>query len=207
MAATTLRGLASFYDGGKNFAVSARLFTDIIEAIACLQLIVYEVLQIAGQEERQFRAFSKWLRHQIDLAAAEPGSTGTQEMAEREAANMDFLRNLAYIEGPLVNSRLQSIVPDLEEADHTADQLTDISPAAVVDHIKAMREAQNVTEKLNFVGWMKQLSRRIATALDGMKVWQRSMWSDPIGVAIEKGSVSDATDAKMTCQVSSLELL
>lgn len=186
--------------------MAQEVFTHILDAVACLQLIVHEALQIAGQEERQFRAFSKWLRHQIDLAAAEPGSIGAQEMAEREAVNMDFSRILSYIEGPLVQSRLESMVPAYEKEERvqeTMNVLATSSQADVADAIKTARSSKDGTnEKLNLLGWLNQVLMRSQAALTKVADWQRSTWSEPIHVPVEDNRMSSVMDLEMTCKVS-----
>ncbi|TKA68104.1 hypothetical protein B0A49_08709, partial [Cryomyces minteri] len=63
------------------------------------------ILVYAGDEGRQFSAFSKWLRFQIDMQVTEPGSIAAEETAEQEAG-IDYIQVLAYVEGALNHSKL-----------------------------------------------------------------------------------------------------
>jgi anaphase-promoting complex subunit 4 len=110
VVATNLRGLARYYLNTRHFNVPPDAFTSILSTLSSLQLLVHETVQILGTEQRQFRAFSKWLRHQIDLAAADPDSLSAKDMAERETPHLDLPNTLAYLEGGLTKSRLKAIV-------------------------------------------------------------------------------------------------
>ncbi|KAH0286301.1 hypothetical protein KCU62_g6841, partial [Aureobasidium sp. EXF-3399] len=110
VVATNLRGLARYYSNTTHFNVSPDVFTSILSTLSSLQLLVHETVQVLGTEQRQFRAFSRWLRHQIDLAAADPESLSAKDMAERETPQLDLPNTLAYLEGGLTKSRLKAIV-------------------------------------------------------------------------------------------------
>ncbi|CAD0097058.1 unnamed protein product [Aureobasidium mustum] len=99
VVATSLRGLARYYSDTPHFDVPPEVFTSILSTLSSLQLLVHEAVQILGTEQRQFRAFSRWLRHQIDLAAADPDSLSAKDMAERETPQLDLPNTLAYLEG------------------------------------------------------------------------------------------------------------
>lgn len=110
VVATNLRGLARYYSNTPHFNVPPEIFTSILSNLSSLQILVHETVQILGTEQRQFRAFSRWLRHQIDLAAADPESLSAKDMAERETPQLDLPNTLAYLEGGLTKSRLKAIV-------------------------------------------------------------------------------------------------
>ncbi|KAG9627665.1 hypothetical protein KCV04_g11363, partial [Aureobasidium melanogenum] len=117
VVATNLRGLARYYSDTPHFDVPPEAFTSILSTLSSLQLLVHEAVQILGTEQRQFRAFSRWLRHQIDLAAADPESLSAKDMAERETPQLDLPNTLAYLEGGLTKSRLKPIVFSTPEVD------------------------------------------------------------------------------------------
>ncbi|KEQ61986.1 uncharacterized protein M437DRAFT_50508, partial [Aureobasidium melanogenum CBS 110374] len=117
VVATNLRGLARYYSDTPHFDVPPEAFTSILSTLSSLQLLVHEAVQILGAEQHQFRAFSRWLRHQIDLAAADPESLSAKDMAERETPQLDLPNTLAYLEGGLTKSRLKPIVFSTAEID------------------------------------------------------------------------------------------
>ncbi|KAK4983275.1 hypothetical protein LTR50_007326 [Elasticomyces elasticus] len=103
-----LRGLALFHDANESFSVEASVFDDILEVIDGIRFLAYQVLIVAGEEHRQFRAFSRWLRLQIDLVSANT-NLATEENMERDAA-IDYEKVTTYIKGPLMQSRLQPLL-------------------------------------------------------------------------------------------------
>lgn len=171
IVATDLRGLAKFYEGSRRFNVSADLFTRIIEAVATLRLLVEEAVRIVGEEHRQYRAFSRWLRHAIDIAAAEPGSTSAEEMAEREVMGLDYDRLLAYIEGALTKSKLEAMVSDFAGKE----------PAGREGVVEAIGKARNGAlkdeekGKLSLLVAMRGLKKACKEAEDEITKWQSSI--------------------------------
>ena len=195
LAASTLRGLARYYEGTTKFDVEAKFFTKVIDTVGCLQLLVHEALQILGDEERQFRAFSRWLRAQVDLSATEPGSQSAQELAEREAMTADIPRVLSYLEGPLVQSRLQPFVKDGNSTDGPANTQTDIE--AVATAIKSARSgstSDNVA--LSIPACMKHLQELVGAAFAQIKQWQKSTWSRPTEKSLNVSFASAILDTR-----------
>ncbi|GAB7361866.1 hypothetical protein MBLNU230_g1906t1 [Neophaeotheca triangularis] len=106
IAISTLRGQAKFHDGSSAFAVEHPIFSDILEGVDALRLVAKRLQLLVIMEQRQFRAFSKWLRVQIDIGTAGPGSKSAVETEEREVANIDFPLVLAYLKGAMLQSKL-----------------------------------------------------------------------------------------------------
>lgn len=199
VVATNLRGLARYYEGTKKFDVSPAAFTKIIDALCNLQLLVHEAIQILGEEQRQFRAFSKWLRHEIDLAAADPESISAKDMAEREAPNLDYPRILAYLEGGMTKSKLKPIVhAQLEEGEAL--------PVDKKDLVRAIHEARQGTAERRDLLSLQTLSSSLNTACKAAHAqilrWQNSARSTIEEVELEPGPISSAFDMKMVCVVS-----
>jgi len=201
LAASQLRGLARYYEGSKSFDVPAECFTKVIVTVDCVQLIVQEAVQILGQEERQFRAFSKWLRHQIDLAAAEPGSQSALELAEREASNLEVGKVLSYLEGPLFNSRVALLIspePASKATGHGFDyiaQLIQLDVAEALNYIRSTPAPPSDTLKLS--AWIARLETDIRAACLQIRSWQHSTWTSPLGIKLPKVSVKEVCDMRM----------
>lgn len=174
MVATNLRGLAQYYTDSTNFSVSPSVFTTILSTLSNLQLLVHEAVQILGVEQRQFRAFSKWLRHQIDLAAADPTSVSARDLAERENPHLDLGNVLAYLEGALTKSRLKPIIRD---APAPATETEGVDPPSMQDLVKelhAVRKGQDATALSSLQQWSLYLSAACKDAHTHISAWQHA---------------------------------
>lgn len=63
----------------------------------------------SGRELAQFVAFSKWLRYEIDLQAADPLSATAEELMEK-ADTINHAQTLNYIQGALTRSALLDFI-------------------------------------------------------------------------------------------------
>ncbi|KAI4723361.1 hypothetical protein E4T48_00515 [Aureobasidium sp. EXF-10727] len=173
VVATNLRGLARYYSDTPHFNVPPEAFTSILSTLSSLQLLVHEAVQILGTEQRQFRAFSRWLRHQIDLAAADPDSLSAKDMAERETPQLDLPNTLAYLEGGLTKSRLKSIVFATPEIENSYQPIT----KDLVACIHSSRSSPQVTETqplLSLHFWSAHLSAVCKSAHQHISLWHQS---------------------------------
>ena len=201
IVATSLRGYAQYHEGSKKFQVESIYFTDLIATLGCIQVLVHEAVRILGQEEQGFRAFSRWLRHQIDLAAAEPGSTSALEMAEREAMSIDFAKVIAFIEGPLVRSRLEPIMSmDAKVADPSGPTTTKLVETQLINALRTVKTDEQLSpanQTLNLYGWVNQFSHQGKLARDRIQKWQDSTWFPPRNIGLETLPASDVLELRM----------
>ncbi|KAH7066633.1 anaphase-promoting complex, cyclosome, subunit 4-domain-containing protein [Paraphoma chrysanthemicola] len=100
-----LRGLAHFHDRDWIFTGPVQDFTALLEVLKNMRLLAHTALSCAGEEKRQFLAFSKWLRFMIDFEATEPDSQSRAEMEARDAG-VDVTLVLEYIQFGLSKSDL-----------------------------------------------------------------------------------------------------
>lgn len=107
----SLQGLIEFHQYDSGFTIPNSDFELAMDVIRCLRLLAHVALTYAGEEQRQFEQFSKWLRHEIDVQATDPNSASAQETRERDVG-LDYGLLLAYIEGPLENSKLTAFIPN-----------------------------------------------------------------------------------------------
>ncbi|KEQ94790.1 hypothetical protein AUEXF2481DRAFT_89451 [Aureobasidium subglaciale EXF-2481] len=173
VVATNLRGLARYYSDTPHFNVPPEAFTSILSTLSSLQLLVHEAVQILGTEQRQFRAFSKWLRHQIDLAAADPDSLSAKDMAERETPQLDLSNTLAYLEGGLTKSRLKPIVLLTPEMDASQN----LTATNLINCIHASRTGDidsEIEKLLSLHAWSFRLSAMCKFAHQHITLWQQS---------------------------------
>jgi hypothetical protein len=88
-AVTTLRGYARYLEGTGRFIAVPSLFTAILEQVDFLRDEYHKMLAATMAEQKQFRAFSKWIRVMID---------GTEE---KDGPNIEYSLALQWIEGGL----------------------------------------------------------------------------------------------------------
>lgn len=108
-----LRGLSKFQASNVALGLSTQELDSILDTVFCLQLVAHRTVIAAGSELRQFQAFSGWLRQEIDTQATDPGSSETIE----KDINVDHANTLAYIEGPMMQSKLIGLFNLRDEGD------------------------------------------------------------------------------------------
>ncbi|KAF2222473.1 anaphase-promoting complex, cyclosome, subunit 4-domain-containing protein [Elsinoe ampelina] len=201
LTASTLRGLATYYEGSTKFDVPPSFFTKIIEAAGCLHMIVHEALQIAGREERQFRAFSSWLRHQIDIAAAEPGSTAAVELAERDAMSTDVAKILSYLEEAFAGSKLQALIGRrLQPADlNTRLSNVDLASSTTSAAIHKARDTRDSIDDAQYIPLhLANLQKQVEACSAQMRRWQSTTWLPPEEIDVEIVTPLSAFDISMS---------
>lgn len=92
-----------------------------MDTVNCLQLFAHQVLISASTELRQFSAFSLWLRQEIEIQSLDPTSVLSQDGIERDA-NIDHANTLDYIQGAMLNSRLNTYF-DIQNQSKTPSRL------------------------------------------------------------------------------------
>ncbi|KAI4764347.1 hypothetical protein E4T52_03481 [Aureobasidium sp. EXF-3400] len=173
VVATNLRGLARYYSDTPHFDVPPEAFTSILSTLSSLQLLVHEAVQILGIEQRQFRAFSRWLRHQIDLAAADPESLSAKDMAERETPQLDLPNTLAYLEGGLTKSRLKPIVFSTSEVDASQQPTTKDLITSIHTSRTNLQDFETQT-LLSLHLWSEHLNAVCKSAHQHISLWHQS---------------------------------
>ena len=109
--ASRLRGLSRFSVSNEHLGLSTRELDRIIDTVCCLQFIAHQMLHVCNSELQQFRAYSAWLRQEIDLQASD-----SQDQDPHEAnVKLDHTNALSYIEGPMMESGLTRFI-DLKGA-------------------------------------------------------------------------------------------
>ncbi|GAD98867.1 anaphase-promoting complex component Cut20/Apc4, putative [Paecilomyces variotii No. 5] len=104
-----LTGLSKFHKLSGVLGLETKDLNAIVETVDCLYLLSHKVLIYANDELEQFLAFSKWLRHEIDIQSAEPMSQTLEELLEKSDM-IDHQRTLKYIQGAMTKSALQDFI-------------------------------------------------------------------------------------------------
>ena len=113
-----LRGLSKFHVSNHFLGLSTRHLEGMIDTISCMQFVAHQILNICSVELTQFRAFSVWLRQEIDVQASE---NQTQENVDF-TAKVDHERTLQYVRGPMLHSRLKGYL-GLDEVKSMAEDV------------------------------------------------------------------------------------
>lgn len=112
MLLSRLIGLSKFHKLSDVLGLETRALKSIIETLDCLHLLAHHILIHSNEELTQFMAFSKWLRHEIDMQAAEPMSQTLEELMEKMDM-IDHGQTLRYIRGALTKSNLRDFIQQL----------------------------------------------------------------------------------------------
>lgn len=198
VAITTLRGYAKLYDGSSKFDVQPQLFSNILEHIDSLRLVAQRMQLIVMTEYTQFRAFIKWLRLQLDIAIAGPGSHSALETEEREVPGLDYSLVLAYIKNTLLDSKVSVHIlnrPGLEEPINMKNlevlpQLREMSyerSKEALFRLESLKDGEPLTIKdvqdpmalLNIPALATALVGSVRVALQRITEWQSRMLVSP----------------------------
>lgn len=213
IAVCSLRGLAELHKHSTTFDVAPSLFSDILEDIDALRLVAQKVQLICIHEWQQFRAFSKWLRVQIEVGSAGPFSKSALETEEKEAMSLDHGLVIGYINDTMRQSELAVYVQKLPELrgvverdaffkqpilqqicyDNTKETLKQSELAA------STTKANTNTVPLNLQAITVSLVGRIRVVLDRITAWQSKMLPSPksFGGPAEIPSDARACDMRM----------
>ncbi|GAM90778.1 hypothetical protein ANO11243_088230 [Dothideomycetidae sp. 11243] len=180
--ASTLRGLASYYEGSQKFDVQPKYMTKILQVLESLYMLAHEALQILATEQTGFLAFSKWLKIRVDVAASEPGSATFTELVESEATSTDAPLVLSYLTNTFISSKMAPIIgrkmSPAEMDAKTSDSKSSKDDTVVA--IKALRQsASDWKDALHLPLQMRRLDQAVNTCLMQMKRWQSTTWPSP----------------------------
>jgi anaphase-promoting complex subunit 4 len=205
IAVCSLRGLAELHKDSTTFDVEPVLFSHILEGIDALRLVAQKIQLVCIHEWQQFRAFSKWLRVQIEVGSAGPFSKSALETEEKEAMSTDHGLVLGYINDTMKQSELASYVQKLPELRGVVDRdaflqhpvLQQMSYESTKDGLKnvedaamASKPATNVAS-LNLQAIAVSLAGHVRLVLDCITAWQSKMlpsnksFDGPAGISID----------------------
>lgn len=107
-----LVGLSKFHKLSEVLGLETTDLNAIVETLDCLHLLGHHILINANEELTQFNAFSRWLRHEIDMQSAEPMSQTLEELMEKTDM-VEYPQTLKYIRGALTKSALRNFIRQL----------------------------------------------------------------------------------------------
>ncbi|TQB77042.1 anaphase promoting complex subunit 4 [Monascus purpureus] len=107
-----LTGLSKFQKLSDVLGLETSSLNAVVETLDCLYLLGHNILIHANEELGQFLAFSRWLRHEIEVQSAEPMSQTLEELMEK-ADTIEYPPTLKYIRGALTKSALRNFIQQL----------------------------------------------------------------------------------------------
>jgi anaphase-promoting complex subunit 4 len=122
-----LRGISRHQDPSTFLGLRTKQLQDLSEVIKSIKLSAHTILTYIGAEYAQFQAFSSWLRQAIDLQAQE------SPPAMKEDSSIDHNKILDYIQGPMMKSRLVSLL-GLGVANQSGPKDNDVSISSLYDY-------------------------------------------------------------------------
>jgi anaphase-promoting complex subunit 4 len=189
IAVCSLRGLAELHRDSTTFDVEPMLFSHILEGIDALRLVAQKIQLVCIHEWQQFRAFSKWLRVQIEVGSAGPFSKSALETEEKEAMSIDYGLVLGYINDTMKQSELASYVQKLPELKGVVERdaffqhpvLQQMSYKNTKDGLQPTEEATTTinpvakTAPPNLQAIAVSLAGHVRLVLDRITAWQSKM--------------------------------
>jgi hypothetical protein len=209
-----LRGQAAFHEGSSKFDCAPEIFTNVLLAVDSLRVLAEQCSSIVMAEHKQFRAFSKWLKMEIEIGTAEPFSSGAIEVEEREVPSLDYSLISKYIKGTMGRSRLAPYVetrPEYQQQmskhDFTAHSFVkQLSFQAATEAVLADEKAWSTRARddrpqsaaspasLNLPATAAVLHGHIRIALGKITAWQSRMLELPHRTTLPLGEGLTATD-------------
>lgn len=189
IAVCSLRGLAELHKESTTFDVEPILFSNILEGIDALRLVAQKIQLVCIHEWQQFRAFSKWLRVQIEVGSAGPFSKSALETEEKEAMNIDHGLVLGYINDTMKQSALALYVQKPSELRGVVEQgaffnhpmLQQMGYEDTKDILKKLEDAGSApkasanTAPLNLQAIAVSLAGHVRLVLNRITTWQSKM--------------------------------
>lgn len=181
-----LRGLAIYHEHSPIFNVPSAIFDSILNIIRCMRLLAHHVLLFCSEETQQFTTFSRWLRREIDVQAAQTPPNPNEE-AEQDL-NIDYSLLLSYIQGPLEKSKLDLFVT------REQDPPTVPASASMYEEMKgaleSFKDGEGTKEELiNLNGYIHQWTRQHTTLVAQITNHQRASTIFASGIVLEEGDV------------------
>lgn len=111
-----LKGLSGFRKAGGILGLDHDMLEGIDDTLDCLNLLAHKLLLVVGKDLRQFTAFAKWLRLEIDIQAADSDASTTDDILDRQDT-VEHRLTLDYISGPMANSEVLKYIRPMKEKD------------------------------------------------------------------------------------------
>lgn len=157
-----LLGIARFHDSKDEIGFTSTQITKVMDMVSSLMLVGNKILLAVMEELELFRAFSTWIRYEIDRLAS---STVSDELTEKEAT-MEHSKVHTYIQQFMPSSPLRFYLSKVTSEDSAQESANaeGITPLFdIVDkHIKKQEEGKPQTTTITQVAFIEGLLDRHA---------------------------------------------
>jgi anaphase-promoting complex subunit 4 len=202
-----LRGLAHFHDREWIFTSPLSDFSSLLDVLKNMRLLAHTVLLYAGEEKRQFHAFSKWLRFCIDFEATEPESQSRAEMEARDPG-VDVALVLDYIQYGMTKSDLTPYLRPEAQLDEKIKGREASTYEDTKKAIEVLRDGGGFKEEAlcleHVLGHFKD---GVTGLLRQVSKWQEGNIQTDGGIVLEDGEGNGAVDMRMVVEVSLIPFL
>ncbi|KAK0335609.1 hypothetical protein LTR94_012038 [Friedmanniomyces endolithicus] len=210
IATTTLRGYARYHEDSSAFEVPSELFTKMLDGIDSIRITSQELLLVIMDEQREFKAFSKWLRVMIDIGIAGPGTKSGDETEAKENPNLEYPLLLKYVEHTMLRSRLARFVedtgtsPDLWEMSYarTCNAVGKLHEMSEHDDEVQIKDVEDANALVNLPALTAYLSENVRVALERVTAWQSRMLTPPTSIHILTDPETRVLDLQVQVQAS-----
>ncbi|KAH8731637.1 anaphase-promoting complex, cyclosome, subunit 4-domain-containing protein [Phaeosphaeriaceae sp. PMI808] len=202
-----LRGLAHFHDRDWIFSAPLSDFATLLDVLRNMRYLAHTVLLYAGEEKRQFLAFSKWLRFVIDFEATEPESQSRGEMEGRDAG-VDMGLVLDYVRFGMVESGVEPFLRGAGEEGGAGAGGKSKSSSSFEDTKKAVEVLRDggvfKPEAVCLEVVLGHLKDGVTGLLRQVSAWQESNIQMNKGVVLEEstGDADTVVDMRMVFEPS-----
>ena len=146
-----LVGLSKFHKLSDVLGLNTPKLNAIVETLDCLHLLAHRILILTNEELDQFGAFSRWLRHEINILNSEPLSQTLEELQDKRDL-FDVPPTVKYITGALTKSALRNFIrqlPMMGPPPPSSDKwlpLPDGHDSSFYDAFKSLLQQQRVAQ-------------------------------------------------------------
>ncbi|KAK0996101.1 hypothetical protein LTR91_007074 [Friedmanniomyces endolithicus] len=209
IATTILRRYARYHEDSSAFEVPSELFTKMLDGIDSLRIVSQDLLLVVMDEQREFKAFSKWLRVMIDIGVAGPGTKSGDETEAKENPNLEYPLLLKYVEHTMLKSKLARFLEDKS----ALSELSEMSYARTCEAVGKLHESngnddlqikdvQDANALVSLPALAAYLSESVRVALERVTGWQSKMLTPPTSIHIPTDPETRVPDLQVHVQAS-----
>ena len=138
-----LDGLARFSDTATRLGLDDKSIRSVRETLDVLTILCEDLLRDVCVEVREFAAFMRWIKWEVEVEALEEGSERAEEMRESYSAESELRLVLDYISGAMQKSRVQGYINVSKDAHATPGAPTLGEFQLYENYKKARRRSKN----------------------------------------------------------------
>ncbi|KAL1953234.1 hypothetical protein VTO42DRAFT_3376 [Malbranchea cinnamomea] len=163
-----LIGLSKYHRLSPVLGLETKHLKECQETVDCLNLMAHKLLIHCRRESREFGAFSKWLRHEVDLQTADPLSNTAEEEMEK-SDTIDYVQTMNYVRGAMTRSALLSFIrPAQPDSEQGQASLSNERDGSFYESFKntLRQQDQNKSDEHTNLPTLRDLITRLKTQCD-----------------------------------------